>query len=343
MKPRFYKDYPEKIKWLKHYDLRHPLSFCCRFNYLIGGKGYGKTFSVKFFIFREFINNGYTFGWCRSTDTALDNVRDTNQFFIRMTPVFNLLGITSYKVKGSDIYINDLLAGHFFAISTFYNQKGADYICDYVVWDEFMREDGERPVPFIRQKFFKLLEAIGRDNVKRVFFISNSTNKFDDMLKPYDIDFSNGHGVYVYRNGKQTESVLIHFIESSKHFKENKLNSASISGMSNDERIEALENEFKDFGEYFNPKKAVYRFSIQVGDSEFISVYTYNGGIYILGGYPHLPKMKALNSKYINSTVTRLTQNEKKALRMHFDTGNVVFKDGYCRTAFQDFIANKGT
>lgn len=332
---KFYKDIPYKIAHLEHYNLKRIMSFSVRYNYLIGGKGYGKTYSVRYFVFSDFVKHGKKFAWCRSTDAALQEIQNTDQFFGRSKAILSTLGVENYYIKGNKIYLNGEIAGYLFSLSTFYNNKGADY-ADVVnfVWDEFMREDGERYQRGVKEKLFKLMEAVGREEGARCFMLSNSTNKYDETLKEFNLNFSKGHGIYLYRD----KNSLIHFIESSEEFKKRKSKSLSMEGMNERDRKIALGNEFIDYDEYFNINKAKYLYTVQIGDNEYISVYNTNDTIYIVSGSIQNPKLRTPINRYVNSKVLKLSPLDFKVLRNTYNNGKVVFKDGYCRGAFQETI-----
>lgn len=332
---KFYPDIPEKIDHLEHYSLRRPLSFAVEWMYLIGGRRFGKTYSIKSYILQDFTKNENRFAWIRTTDTALDRIRSEEQFFGRMQNL-KALGVEEYAIKKDVIYINKQEAGYLFPVKTFYNIKGADYDVVNGVWDEFMRAKGEPNLPDKRRKFNDLVESVFRQGKKRIFCISNSTNQFDEVLQPFNVTLRD-FGTYLYRE----RNALIHYIRSSKRHIENMEDSASGHAMTEAEKQFAFENKFTDFGDYGNMNKAVYLFSIQVDDDKFLSVYTNDGNMYIKAILPINHILKSADNTYVNSKVKKLSPSEIKYLRLFHDRGRIIFADGYCRGMFQEAICNR--
>lgn len=330
---KFYRDDPVKVKNLRWYSHKRWQSFAVKHNHLIGGRGYGKTYPLRLDFLHNFQKTGETFFWTRTTDRALDAIRDPNQFFGRIKPEhLKWLEIENYDIKNDRIYINKKLCGYYFAVSTFYNNKGADYNCTRGCWDEFMRAKGERPLAGKREKFMDLCQSVLRDDKNaRVVYLSNSTNQFDEVLKYYEIKL-NDFGVYLYRE----ENALIHYIRPSETFLEAQKDSISFTGASDHQKKMMYENKFTDYGEYGKLSKAKYLFSIQCDDDAFLSFYEYNMTLYVKPNIPDNPWIKSVNPIFVNSNVNKLTQAEKKYLTTMYERGKVIFIDGYCRVLFQE-------
>lgn len=336
---KFYPDIPEKIDHLKHYSLKRPLSFCVEWMYLIGGRRYGKTYSIKSFLLKDFVDNGNRFAWIRSWEPALENICSKEQFFGRMKNLKGL-GVHEYNIRKRVIYINGKEAGYLFPISTFYNIKGADY--DNVVnavWDEFMRAKGERALPDKRRKFNDLIESVLRGGRKRVFCISNSTNQFDEVLQPFNVTLKD-FGTYLYRE----KNALIHYIRSSKTHIDNMEDSASGHAMTESEKAFAFSNRFTDYGDYGALTKGRYVYSLQVDDDKFLSIYASleNGEnrLYIRCSLPpsDMIKLKAIENRFVNSKVQKLSPMNVKLLRTLYNSGKIVFDNGYARDMFTEHI-----
>lgn len=328
---KFYKDEYEKIKDIIYYTLKRVLSFCVSFMYLIGGRRYGKTYTVKSFVISDFVKNGNKFAWVRTTDIALQKI-NTEQFFGRMENLKDL-GVESYYIKNNIVYINNEIAGYLFAISTFHNLKGADYKCVNVVYDEFMRAKGERPVPARREKFMDLIESICRDDGKRVFLISNATNQFDEMLQPFNITLKE-YGCYLFRE----QNSVIHYIRPSDKHKERMENSLSGKGMNEQDKKMAFDNKFTSYGDFNKESKAKYIYTLQVDDDKFLNIYFSNKGLYIKMGTTKEKKYYTNNPDFVSSKVKKLTTQNKKILQHFYNNGETIYENGYCRTMFQTII-----
>lgn len=326
--------YAEKngIENLEWFSLKRDFSFATKYIYLIGGRGYGKTYSVKTYIFQNFVKKKKKFAWVRTTLTALENIMSTEQFFGRMENL-EQIGITKCKVIGDKIYINDELAGYFFAVSTFYNQKGSDYDVDTIVWDEFMRAKGERPLPNRREKFMDLVESIGRENASRVICMSNSTSQYDEVLSFFNVKLKD-YGVYLYRD----KNALIHYIQSSEKYKQRKMQSLSGLGMSNAQKDFAFSNKFTEYDDYETLSKSKYMYTLKLGDTQYISFYSHDRGLYVNDKIPKDPVMYCIDNIYVNNKIQKLSSKNLLFLKTLYGSGLCVFNTGYSRGMFQAIL-----
>lgn len=326
------KFYPEndmamsKLEWA---SFKKAFSFNVKFNHFIGGWGYGKTYGIKSFLFEKFVKCGHTFVWLRKTEESLKGCKSTEQFFGRMGGVIEKLGIKNYKVYGNKIFINDKIAGYFAAVSTPHNTKGADFKVKYAVFDEFLREFDERPIHNIRQKFLRCLESFGRDEIKRVFLISNAVNQYDPMLEYLSIEL-NEFGCYVYRE----KDTLVHYMKPSKKYVEKKADGTVGVSMTAEQMAQAYQNKFEVFDEYSSDTKLKYMFSIVIGNNQYLSFYLSNDGCIVKSKIPVNAKLLTYQRIYVNSKIEMISTAHKKYIQSLYNSGRMKFEDGYCRTAF---------
>lgn len=336
---KFYPDLIEKVKQLVYASLKRALSFAVRIIILIGGRGYGKGYSVKRLILTEFVKYGRQFAWVRTTDVALDLIKSDEQFFSRLS-YLDEIGIKNHKVVGNKIYINDKLAGYFFSVNGTHNVKGGEYEVQNIVWDEFMKFGNERPVKNKRKLFFDLVESISRGNASRIFMISNSTNRYDDVLAPYKLDLKQGFGCYLYRE----QDTVIHYMMPSEEYLKRSKNNMSFEGMTEGERKMAFNNEFFEAGDFGRISKGHYAYSVQIGDYEFLTFYFADNKYYCKAGLPKEIKEQqrtiyALDNTYVSSKVNKFPPTSLKSLKFFNDKGLVIFENGYCRDSFLTSVA----
>lgn len=330
---KFYPD-SDKIDELQWASLRKDFSFGVKWIYLIGGRGWGKTYSIKRYVFKRFRDKGKKFAWCRTTDAALEQL-NTTTFFSRVIDMLKELGFKSWNIKGNTIYLDGKEAGYLYSVSTFYKIKGSDYFIDTIVWDEFMRAKGERPLPDRVEKFNDLVESLGRENASRVICMSNSTNQYDDSLAQYDIKLKE-YGCYLYRE----RNAVIHYMKPSKKYMERKHKALAAQNMSKEQLDYAYSNKFTEYDDYEKSNKLVYRFSIVVGDNSNLTVYSSpNGLLYVNKREVSNPKLYTLDNLYVNSRITKMPSSIKKFIQSAYNNGLMKFYDGYCRSAFQDLVA----
>lgn len=336
---KFYPDNPEKVDKLIYASFKRAYSFGVRKIIAIGGRGYGKGYSTKRTIFSDFVKHGKQFAWIRTTDTALELIRSDEQFFGRLK-FLSEIGVESHRVVGNRIYINDKLAGYFFSVNCAHNVKGGEYEVQNVVWDEFMKFGNERPVKNKRKLFFDLVESISRAEAARIYMISNSTNRYDDVLAPFKLDLSLGFGCYLFRE----QDTVVHYMKPSKAYSERVSKNMSFEGMTEGERTMAFSNTFFEAGDFGNLSKATYAYSIQIGDYEFLTFYFSNDKYYCKSGLPkdvkeQLTKIYTVDNTYVSSKVNKIPQSSLKSLKFFNDKGLIVFENGYCRDSFLTSVA----
>lgn len=334
---KFYADDREKVNKLRYYSNKRDHSFNMRFNYKIGGRGFGKTYTTKLDVLSD-AQRGKPFFWARTSKTALEVILDPVQFFGRIRPDhLKKLEIEKYDIRNEQVYLNGKKAGYMFAVSTFYNNKGADYDCVNGVWDEFIKADGERPVTNKYKRFMDLVQSVMRDTPNtRIVALSNSTNQYDEVLQHFNWNKKNGFGVYLYKEEKS----LIHYIAPSQKFIEAQKDSASYLGMSDYQKKMTFGNEFTDYDVYETIAKARYLFTVMCYEDEYISIYEYQGELYCKRGTPKKNLMRAVNSQFVNAYVQRIMSTEKKLLVSSYDRGRIKFLDGFARTLFQEQFCN---
>lgn len=331
---KFYPDDENKIKHLKYASFKRAYSFGVKKMYFIGGRDYGKTYSTKHDIFKDFVKNGKLFAWVRTTDVALELIKDDSTFFARQT-YLKSIGVHSHSIRKNRIYINGKIAGYFFSVNTAHNVKGGEYQIDNIVWDEFMKFGNERPLKNKRKLFFDLVESIGRGEASRIYFLSNSTNKYDDVISPFNINLSLGYGCYLYRE----ENSVIHYMKPSDAYLERVSKNLAMSGMTTTERNMAVSNKFTDYGDYGSEKKLKVYCSIQTDDDKFINIYLGKEKMYVKkSSTPVDEKIFAINKSFINSTVKKLSTVLKNIIGLYYNNGKMVFEDGYCRDILQEII-----
>lgn len=168
------------------------------FNFLIGGRGIGKTYGML----KEVINRGDKFIYMRRTQKQIDmctmdsfnpfkTLNDDLGLNIRACSIGN--GFSAFynfekNADGKDVATGEVL-GYPFALSTIGNIRSIDLSdVDIIIFEEFMRSAVEKP---IKDEFIKFTdgyetanrnrEIIGKPPIK-VFFLSNSNSIDNDYF-----------------------------------------------------------------------------------------------------------------------------------------------------------------
>lgn len=161
--------------WYSPHDL---LSHNALFNFVVGNRGAGKTYSAKKWAIKTFLKTGAQFIYLRRYKTEFD---DFKNFFADISQEFPDV---EFEVKGRLVYINGLLAGYGIPLSTALTRKSVSYhLVDKIIFDEFVIDS--KVIHYLNNEvghFLEFYETVARmrDNV-RVVFLSNAVS----VVNPY--------------------------------------------------------------------------------------------------------------------------------------------------------------
>lgn len=168
-----------------YYDAREDIEKGLPFNFIIGGRGIGKTYSVLRY---HSIERQITILYLRTTEKELDvNVSKISNPYKKLNFDFK----RNIKVEPGEIrtfYEGDTFLGYSAALTTFYNMRGLDFSdVDVIIWDEFMKKS-YRKLKGIATAFLELYESIcrnrelqGEEPVK-VYLLSNAVTINSELL-----------------------------------------------------------------------------------------------------------------------------------------------------------------
>jgi hypothetical protein len=192
---------------MKWYNVDETLSHNCLFNFVIGSRGVGKTYSYKDRAIRNFLKNKAQFIYVRRYKEELKTL---SNFFNAVKPKYTDL---EFKTDGMKLYINDELAGHAIALSTSESIKSTDFPdVTLIIFDEFLIETGvHRYLPKEVQKFLGLYETVARMRDVTALFFANATT----MTNPYFLYFNIKipHGSSFYKQG----DILFQYIDNHEY------------------------------------------------------------------------------------------------------------------------------
>ena len=103
------------------YDLSKMQSYNALLNFLLGGRGIGKTYGLKKWAIKDFLKTGKQFIYLRRYKSEL---KDIDKFFNAISKEFNDV---EFDVKGRTFYINKKVAGYAVPLSTALTKKSAEY------------------------------------------------------------------------------------------------------------------------------------------------------------------------------------------------------------------------
>lgn len=148
------------------------------YNFIVGNRGSGKTFSFKKWGVSSFLKTGKQFIYLRRFKTEIANMSNFFQDIQEFFPDNQL------EVKGKKFYCDGKVCGYYMALSNALIMKSVNFKeVDKIGFDEFVIPKGH--LHYLQDeviKFLELYETIARtrDNV-RVMFISNAVS----IVNPY--------------------------------------------------------------------------------------------------------------------------------------------------------------
>lgn len=160
------------------YDPHALLSHNALFNFVIGNRGAGKTYSFKRWAIKTFLKTGAQFIYLRRYKTEF---ADFKNFF---ADIMHEFPDEEFEVKGRNVYINGKLAGYGIPLSTALTRKSVSYHeVDKIGFDEFVIDS--KVIHYLNNEvghFLEFYETVARmrDNV-RVVFLSNAVS----VVNPY--------------------------------------------------------------------------------------------------------------------------------------------------------------
>jgi hypothetical protein len=202
-----------------YYKFNYVLSFNAIFNFLVGGRGIGKTYGATKLAIEDAVYRGNQFIYLRRYKTEMAPARNT--FF---TPFADKFPRWDFRVVGNEAQCAPARTrdnkkrqwrtiGYFLVLSNAQTQKSVSYQhVRTIIFDEFIIEKGLlRYLPDEADVFTNFYSTVDRWNDRvRVFFLANSVSIMNPYFLKYNIRPDQDGELVVRDNG----FVLCHFIES---------------------------------------------------------------------------------------------------------------------------------
>lgn len=185
-------------------NMRHILDKKLPFNFVIGGRGTGKTYGIL----DTMLKNKYKFMLLRRTLTQIDllasefgnpfrsiNNDNSNETWVEMIKIGkNLATAHRYKFEGEEKVIVDENLCYATALSVIKNARGFDASdIKYMIFDEFIPENNERVKKFEGEACMNAYETINRNRELRgdeplcAIFLANSNQLDAPILMEFEL------------------------------------------------------------------------------------------------------------------------------------------------------------
>ena len=169
---------------IQFYNPNKLLSLNKLFNFVIGGRGIGKTYAFKKRSILRFLNHGEQFVFIRRFRDENDQSRLS--FFKDLITDPDLQNI-SFDTKKNNFYVNNELAGFSFPLSTSYHLKSVAFPqVSSIIFDEFIPMN-LRYLPNEPAKLLELIYTICRLRDVKTFLLANAVTVANPYFQYFNI------------------------------------------------------------------------------------------------------------------------------------------------------------
>lgn len=331
---------------LPFYNFNKIYSYNATYNFILGGRGIGKTFGAKEKVVKDAIKNGNQFILLRRWKTELK----TKDGFMADLKARGKFPEWDFRVNSSQLEFAHMatrddtkrtwkVAGYFVALSTAQSLKGMSFpLVKTIIFDEFIIEKGSvQYLPNEANAMKNFYSTVDRweDRVK-VFFLANSVSINNPYFIEYDIEPVPDKEFLSYMDG----FIVCHFPDSEE-FKNEVFKTKFGRFIQNTEYSDyAVGNGFKDNNQNlieFKGSEALYAFSLETkkGTASIWKDYD-KSRYYIQERRPKTEQLFTLVPENMKEGKSLLFRNDKlmQMLRTAFKNESVYFDKPKTRNIF---------
>lgn len=343
----------EKVK-LAYYNYMKLMSFNAILNFLVGGRGLGKTYGAKKMVIKNAITKGEEFIYLRRYREELATAKET--FFADILgefPEYDFRTFGKYAQYSHVKFRDDKrrewhTMGYFIALSTAQSQKSVSFPKVYkIIYDEFIIEKGLiQYLPNEAVAFINFYSTVDRDNDRvRVFFLANSVSIENPYFIHYKITPQDGEEWIRKFNG-----YLLVNLPDSKEFQEGKNKTRFgqfILESDPDYADYATGNKFADNNDNLlvvKGQEARYQYSLETKTGKFsIWMDWDNKQWFIQEKLPQQELVFTICPEKMRDGVKLLFKNDRQIaiLRSGFKSGRVMFDQPRTRNAFIEIFSTR--
>ena len=179
------------------------MSYNALFNFVLSGRGYGKSYGAKDRVIKRFLKTGEQFIYVRRYKTEL------KKKYLFFDDIASKYKEHKFEVKGNNAYIDGKIAGFFIPLSTSRTEKSTSYPnVSTIIFDEFVIDKGNlRYLENEVETFLDLYETVARlrelqgKKPVKVLFLANKVS----IVNPYFVYFNcvpkNDERFTLYKDG----------------------------------------------------------------------------------------------------------------------------------------------
>ena len=193
----------------RYYDVDTILSKNRLFNFVVGPRGVGKTYSAKRRVIKNFLTKGKQFVYVRRYDTELKK-SEIQKFF---DDICNEFPDCTFYAGNGVFRINDLIAGWYMPLSKSQLFKSVPFPnVNLIVFDEFIIDVGTyRYLPNEVTTFLEAYSTISRDRDIQALFLSNAITFTNPYFLYFDLSLEKGQRV------KLLQDICLELVENPEY------------------------------------------------------------------------------------------------------------------------------
>ncbi|MBQ1551701.1 MAG: phage DNA encapsidation protein [Bacilli bacterium] len=198
-----------------YYSINDVLSYNALFNFIIGERGVGKTYSAKKYVTSHYLKKHKEFVYLRRYKSEIKKAMGKtgeNKFFEQILNEFPEHKLTN---NSDTMYIDDKIAGYAIPLSVANILKSASFEnVDTIIFDEFIIDKGN--YHYLQNEIEQLLdivETISRLRDVRVIFLGNAISITNPYFTYFDLTLPYGSTVKTFKDGL----ILVNYIKNEKY------------------------------------------------------------------------------------------------------------------------------
>lgn len=347
-----------------YYDFSKLYSRNGTYNFIVGGRGIGKTYGKKKKVIRDAVNKGYEFIYVRRYKTELAEARKTfiadihvefpewefkvHDSMLLFAPVLDEASFADPADYKRELKAREWqIAGYFIALSTAQNIKSTVYPkVRTIIFDEFIIEKGAiHYLPnedIIFNNFYSTVDRY-KDKTK-VYFLANSVSIQNPYFLAYNIRPDEEREFVTRDFGKAKNFIVCHFVDSEEFNKSVYETNFGQFIKGTEYADYAVGNTFADNHESLIQVKgyrARYMYTLETKTGTFSVWYdVVTDSYFIQRNRPKTELMFTLLPERMDTNKTLMLHNDKPLayLRAAFNKAQVFFNEPSTRNSFLEIF-----
>ncbi|MGN8689800.1 phage DNA encapsidation protein [Atopobiaceae bacterium HCP3S3_F7] len=328
-----------------YYSLTPILSRNAVYNFVVGGRGIGKTYGAKVWAIRDYLKNGKEFIYLRRFATELTTKQTFFDDCAHEFPDygFRVLGDLAQLTRNPDVTKPKWETfGYFAALSQAQSKKSVAYPrVTKIIFDEFIIEKGfTQYLPAEHKRLNDFYNTVDRSKDKtRVIFLANSVSIMNPYFSEYDIK-PPAKGEFVTRKNGFIVAQFPKSAEFMEYVKQTRFGQF-ISGTEYESY--SVGNTFADNHDGLiatKPSEATYLATMELSGGSF-SIWTHTASAYyVQEKRPKNERIFVLNPVRMNRGKTLMVYSDGLAqiLRTAYRHGRMYFDCPRTRNAFTEIF-----